>query len=191
MTGHDFTCERFEATIDAWTDGELDASTRAAFEAHAAGCRPCADALAHAERVTSALRRLPRYEAPATAVAAVLATARDEAASKPSAGWRWLDLVSARPALAALAAALVLVVALFALVGREGSRGPAELALDDPAVVRATLETKLALAHFARANRRVGKGVSEDLLRERVLRPAVRGLTRAPSAGEAPSVERG
>ncbi len=187
----DFTCERFDATVDAYLDGDLGARAAASFEAHVGACERCSEGLAHAERVAAALRRLPAQPAPVSAVAAVLATARQEAERRPRSAWSRLRPLRTRPALTALAAALIAALALFAVLDREAGRGESEIALDDPAVVRATLETKLALAHFARANRRIGRDLSEDLLRERVVRPAVRGLNRAARSEGAPATERG
>lgn len=188
MTEHaTVTCELFDESIEAYLDAELDAGAAVAFESHRAACESCAAELAWASRARASLRQLPQLGAPASVVAGVLATAREEseARSRARPGWGWLG---ARPALAAIGVALLLAIALLAILDRGAGRGPRELALDDPAVVRATLETKLALAHFARANRRVGRGLSEDLLRERVVRPAVRSLTRSsPSDRQSPT----
>lgn len=191
MTKSDlFTCEWFDESIEAYLDGELDAEALAAFEVHLAECAGCAAELESAGRITVSLRALPRLEAPPPVIARVLATAREEVGGRATGDhpWRWPAALRGRPALAALGAALLVAIAVLATLGPAVDDRPRGLAANDPAVVRATLETKLALAHFARANRRVGRGLSEDLLRERVVRPAVRSLIRSPEpeAGGAP-----
>ncbi len=171
MNRRDRGCERFDDSFEVFLDGELDADATSALETHVAGCEACASELALARRVRAGLRSLPRLEAPAPAVHAVLARVRDQG-DRPI--WRqWLALP--RPAAVAAVAALVLLVVL--AFGWIRPRQPeSRLALEDPAVVRATLETKLALAHFASASRRVGTGLGRDLLRERALLPLARSV---------------
>ena len=187
MTEHDDRiCELFEESIETFLDAELDAGRGASFEAHRAGCERCTDELAWARRVRASLGELPRLEAPASTVAAVLTTARQETEARAfgRGGWSWLGALRMRPALAAIGAALLLALALVSTLDRGVDDGSHAIAQHDPTVMRATLETKLALAHVARANRRVGRGLSEDLLRERVVRPAVRSLTHSSAEAE-------
>lgn len=179
------SCRRYDESVEAYLDGALDAEATAAFEAHLEGCPGCAAELAAAGEIRASLGELPDLEAPAAVVAAVLATARAEAAARalPARRWRWPAVLATRPALAALGAALLVAIALVATLGRDRGPGQTPPMPDQATVARATLETKLALAHFARANRRVGRGLSEDLLRDRLVRPAVDGLRGvAPAA---------
>jgi anti-sigma factor (TIGR02949 family) len=170
MSGRERDCQRIGARIESYLDGDLDRALSAALESHAAGCPACASELALARQVRAALRSLPRLEAPAPAVHAVLARVRDESGR---AGWWWL--LPPRPAAIAAAAAIVLLVVL--AIAWIVERPPAtRVAVEDPAVARATLETKLALAHFADASRRVGRDLGRDLLRERAVLPIARSV---------------
>ncbi len=191
MTERDTSvCEPCESAIEASLDGDLEPARFAAFEAHLTKCAACAEELARASRLRDHLRALPRLDAPRPVVAAVLESARSEAETRGRRRAGWLGPLRARPALAVVAAVVLLAIALVTSLDR--TREPSGVvASSDPEVMRATLETKLALAHFARANRRVGRGLSEDLLRERVVRPAVRKLIEAPAAPGLAIEERG
>lgn len=172
-------CEPFAEALELYLEGELEGGQRRALDDHLSSCPSCRSELALAAEVRDSLRRLPSLEAPRRAVAEVMATARAEADA--SEWWQpgaWLRGLLARPALAvAGAAAALLVVILLSLF--PGQPRETTLAADDPAVVRAALETKLALAHFARANRKIGLELGEDVLHERMVLPATRGVARS------------
>lgn len=129
------------------------------------------------------LRSLPELEAPAAVVEDVLREVRAEDAAR--ARWKsaWL-----RPLPAALAAAAVLLLAVaLAFLVRDPVEPELQLALDDPAVVQATFEVKLALAHVGRAQRQIAD-LQGDLLRERLLGPTARSVSRR-LVGETPAGE--
>ncbi len=173
MTDAENYCERARDEIERFLDDE--SADWAAFRAHLSDCADCARELALARRVRDGLADLPLMEAPPLAVHRVLTEVREEAArtERASGGLRWLTA----PARLALVVMGALALALALVIFR--SQAPQEetqLALDDPAVVRATLETKLALAHFARASRHVGRGLGDDVLRDRVVNPISRSV---------------
>lgn len=172
-----YACERFESELDPYLDGELDQEARTQFEAHPHECGACAGLHNDAIALRDALRGLPELRAPERVVSEALRKARGEAETRD----RWsLRGLFAQPAVAALAAVLLVALALSLVVMRGSSPGPQEvLALDDPKVVRATLEMKLALAHVAQTQRRVARGLGEDLIEERLLAPTARSVSRA------------
>lgn len=193
MTRDNYDCETVLDSIEAHVDGELESAATAQIESHLASCAGCRAELELAVRVRDGLRSLPTLDAPAAPVAAVLAEARDEASRESR-----FRRVGRRRLRAVLAAAAALGAIALALTLARSPQPEAQLALDDPAVVRATLETKLALARLAEANRRVGRGLGDDLLRARLVEPMARGVAgsldpkRAPAAAAGSAVhERG
>lgn len=170
-------CERWQEVLEAYVDGELDAPERSRLENHLEGCPACRSELALASELRDRLRGLPSLDAPRGAVAAVLETARQEdRAQRGPAPWSWLETLWARPLLAGGAAAAIVLAIVLALFPGDG--GPAAPG-SDAEIARATLEAKLALAHFARANRKVALGVGEDVIRERMMMPTGRAVARS------------
>jgi|WetSurMetagenome_2_1015567.scaffolds.fasta_scaffold344112_2 anti-sigma factor RsiW len=55
-------CDRIEALLPAYVDGELDAEAKAAVESHLAGCRACASLAAALASVGEALAAFPEIE---------------------------------------------------------------------------------------------------------------------------------
>jgi anti-sigma factor RsiW len=184
MTADEQLCQQLEEAIEAYVDGELEPPVSSRLEGHLESCRGCRQEVARAHRLRESLRSLPGLEAPRPAVAAVLETARAEAASRK---WSWLGFLSPRPVLAGLAAAALLVVIVLALF--PGRSDETRVAMDDPAVARATLEAKLALAHFARANRKIGLELGDDVVRQRIVLPATRVVSRSLASGAAGDVQ--
>lgn len=98
-----------EGTIHAWLDGELDASTAAALESHAAGCADCSARLAEARglvagasRVMHALDVAPSTVTPAGVAAPVWGTSPADAVRVgPGRAWRRLRVTPRRAAIAA------------------------------------------------------------------------------------------
>jgi anti-sigma factor RsiW len=138
-----------EGTIHAWLDGQLPQDEAAAAEAHVAGCRPCADAVAEARgfiaassRILMSLDGVPRDVSPklpltgapavpsaADVMSAVASAAPDavidlasRAAVAPRVGQRAPRRWFSAPSLAA-AATIVVAIGTFALTraGRQGS----------------------------------------------------------------------
>ena len=153
-----------EGTIHAWLDGQLPQDEAAAAEAHVAGCRPCADAVAEARgfiaassRILMSLDGVPRDVAPkqpltgAPAAPSAMDVMHAVASAAPDAV---IDLASRAPATPrvaqraprrwfsapslAAAATIVVAVGTFALTraGRQGS--------DERRGAEAQLETTVA-----------------------------------------------
>jgi anti-sigma factor RsiW len=173
-------CESFAEALDLHLDGELGGARTMELEEHLESCEACRDELALAAAVRDGLRRLPSFEAPRPAVARVLETARAEAESREHGFLDWLRSLSPRPALVATTAAALLVALVLTLYPDRSSEPT--LAGDEAAIAQATLEAKLALAHFARANRKIGLGLGQDVLHDRVVQPTSDGLARSLGA---------
>ena len=207
------TCDEIQERLEAFVDGELEAGTAAAIEAHLAGCEACAAEHSLTEAVRRELRALPELDAPPAVLGRVLSEAgRDRfrpAETRPTR--------SGRPAWAAWAAAAFTAVVLGAAMLLGPSRqpsppdvGPAPdasladamsadamspdaVAADPEAVARATEEARFALAYVARISRRTGLKLRDDL-HDHVTIPTVRSLSRSllvqpePPAGEAGSL---
>jgi hypothetical protein len=125
-------CERWENHLLDLAYGEVEAGEEAEVRGHLDGCDHCRAALARLERGRSLARDLPREEAPAEVVSAVLRAARDKAHElaaarhaelpdesppappaalpEPAAGpWRWLVALATSPQFA-MVSLLVLTV---------------------------------------------------------------------------------
>lgn len=115
---HNWTCEDIEAQLADYLDGTLAADARAAFEAHAAGCRTCAPMVESVRGVVQTLRRVETLEEPPQIVYAILDKTIGRRTEK--AGWRtwfsWLRPVAhprfAYGAVTILVTAIVLSQAL-------------------------------------------------------------------------------
>jgi len=152
--------DRFTDDIGAYLLGALDPGEERAFEQHLEGCEDCrqevmrlevardalpraVDQVAPPERLKQSLMATVRAEAPADSADVAPAEPvappgrlRDAVASSRPRRSRWRELLLARPAFAAAAAAVLLAVgiALGALVGAVGGDG------DDASTVAATVD---------------------------------------------------
>lgn len=190
-------CARWSIALEGYLDDDLDSAATAALAVHLESCPSCTAELRAAERLRAELRRLPRHRAPAAPVQAALARARAEARASEAGRAGWWSWLQARPAAAALAAVALLVALAIALL--PDLRPAPRLTPDDPAVARATLEAKLALAHLTRASREIGREVGGDVLHEHLVTPMARSVAGSlggrtdipePAAG-LPAQERG
>jgi hypothetical protein len=170
----DMTCAQFESRLSDWLESEMDATTRAAMEAHAARCADCGALVAELRQIATDARALPelvpsrnlwdgiaaRIEAPTIALESRRGTSsRSELESRAfgrqraSGGRGWW--------LAAAAAALVVVTAgtTYVVTSRfAGTSGPSRVAAgaraatdsgpaapsEDPAAELGTGATRLA-----------------------------------------------
>ncbi len=190
------TCDEILERLEAFVDGELDASERATIEAHLAGCEACAAEHALTEAVRTELRALPELDAPPAVIGQVLSDVGEDR-------FRRIGSTPSRPAWTALAAAALAAAVLGAAMLLGPSRQPEtdeaapmattavadattidrtvadRTATDPEAVARATEEARYALAYLAQVSRRTGLKLRDDLLIDRVTVPAARGLSRA------------
>ncbi len=60
MAFAEISCTKFEISLDAYHDGELDVAEREAVEKHLANCPACNTKLADIDRLVSSLKHLPR-----------------------------------------------------------------------------------------------------------------------------------
>lgn len=113
----DYNC----TLLDAYVDGELDASRAAEFERHLEGCRECAVTLGAAESLRSSLQRAQLYEtAPVALRNKIIAEIKPASTSTVRVSpvlWRW----------AAVAAGILIVavVGWYARPGRLDNAAPA------------------------------------------------------------------
>jgi anti-sigma factor (TIGR02949 family) len=117
------SCELSQMQLHAYFDGELDATSSAAFENHVKSCAECQSALASEEALRTAIGKANLYEgAPANlrrVITAKLPALPSEAPARASAShsWRWL----------ALAASILFLATLGWQLFQhfQGTRGPA------------------------------------------------------------------
>lgn len=74
-SGRQFTCADTLSVLEAWRDGDLDAPQSFLVAEHLLWCAACAEVLAHAEALTTALRAIPALSPPAV-IAERIAAAR-------------------------------------------------------------------------------------------------------------------
>ena len=71
-------CDRAQAMLSEYLDGELSAGRTVQLEQHLSGCELCGRELAALRRAVQAVRELPRYAAPAGMLPRVMASVREE-----------------------------------------------------------------------------------------------------------------
>ena len=74
-TGREFTCAEALSVLEAWREGELDATQMLLMEEHLLWCDSCAEAVAQAEQLSTALHAIPVLMPP-DVIAERLAAAR-------------------------------------------------------------------------------------------------------------------
>ncbi|MFN8474175.1 MAG: zf-HC2 domain-containing protein [Anaerolineae bacterium] len=87
------------ATLDAYTEGNLDPTERLAVDAHLAVCAECRLAAVGLAEIGDLLRMLPRVEPPASLVRGIIAEADREARRRVMRGWLAIALNGAALAL--------------------------------------------------------------------------------------------
>ncbi|MBI2930849.1 MAG: zf-HC2 domain-containing protein [Planctomycetes bacterium] len=103
------TCDLQKDKLSGYFDGELDERERAEVERHIAGCSDCLRELGELKAAVAQLRGLPRVAAPPSVRVAVDREVAPERRRRP----RWFHLSIAA------AAALMLTVSLFSILGHE------------------------------------------------------------------------
>lgn len=180
-------CESVRAWLEAWTDGELEAELAAALRAHLDGCTSCAAEAELAATISNELRSLPQLDASPGAIRALFDRVRSTPRRRSFAAlWRSLR---ARPLWTSLATAAALLLLVTLVVSRRSLTDPES---DRLAIEQATRETRLALAYTGKLTRRAGLRLQQEVVRERVLAYAARGITRRPhseTAGDAVAIE--
>lgn len=193
------SCSHFASRLEAFVDGELEASETERWERHLVSCESCRDRLELTRSVKRELGSLPAFDAPEHVLEAVLRAARDETARADAGaatdrasrvGW-WAAL---RPLPVAAAVATLLAAALW-LVPRGVEEADPRSAAVSPAteavvVERAAAEARWALAYVSTVSRRTGERIRDDLIGRRWIGSTARGL-RAVSAEETTASEPG
>lgn len=119
-------CEIWQAEIEAYLDGELDASSRTDFEAHLPGCQNCTSALEAKRWLGDQLAALPQAEASPQFEAHFWARVAREADTTASGVQKFLTGLRTQWA---IPATLVAVLSLwFSLGGPEQTERVSELA---------------------------------------------------------------
>ena len=169
-------CTRVREDIDARLSGRLHAARNAAVDAHLQRCPACRAELELAAAVRRELSALPRFEAPPRVIEAI----RRQAGSAPSSSALPFSRSAGRrlPAGAALAAAAAVALAVAAIVFLP-DRSPQPPQVSAAQAARATAEARLAFALVAGAAATAQDELRHGVLRDRVMAPALRGLSRS------------
>jgi anti-sigma factor RsiW len=165
-------CAAILPLLEAYLDGELLAAEAKGVREHVARCPDCAAELRLAQAIQDGLRALPELDAPPAVLARVRATASSERPNvvpfgRPSSPRRYAALA------AALALAVLGALLLFEL------RSPTPPRPSPQEVAQATEQARLALAYVDQVSRRAGLALKDEVLPERLLAPAARGLSRS------------
>jgi anti-sigma-K factor RskA len=183
--------EAFQDQLDDYVDGALSGAERAAMEAHAAACAPCAASLAQLRALLGLAQQLPPGAAPErdlwTALRERLVAAEPEAlrpGAAPASRW-WAR--AWRPAVGVAAAAAAVV--FLALCAWLSQRGPREAAVDTaaprlestPATAETAVLTPTLVAALARECMGAGRILQASM--ESRNDPADEALTHSLTAG--------
>ena len=166
------TCSDVLDRLETWIDGDLETGEAAAIEAHVEGCTACKAEHRVALEIRSRLQAMPELDPPDRVLNAV----RDAAA--PAVGERFdlfLNTVARRPvpAVAALAAVIVLVLAVAPWMGKPTPQ------ISEREAARAAAETRLALAYVGVVARRAEQHVRYRILSDGPVSATVRGISRS------------
>jgi anti-sigma factor RsiW len=177
-----FDCRRVEDLLEAYVDGDLEPFEGRLVEAHLAGCATCREELALSRQVRQELRTLPHFDLPAADLVAIRRRTVGFGGNPGAPQGSWLGWLrgswsgwggwATAGATAALTVALVL-----AWLWREPAVEPPTTTPVSQAEIReAEAQARLALAYLARASRRAGEELRDDVLAQRVLAPTQRQL---------------
>jgi len=161
-------CDEVEDHLEAYLDGDLDDVVATALEAHLSRCARCTAEHRLARDVLTELRSLPRPETPEDVLAEIRAAA--------GLGLPWIRSGGGGRSwgrgAAMLAAAVVLLGFVVGVWWRNlvPAAGPSK-----GEIARATAEAKYTLALVGAVT---SSANGEQLLRDRVLRPAIRRVSR-------------
>jgi anti-sigma factor RsiW len=182
-----FACVDALERIEAYLDGELEATEATALEHHSNACPACAEELAWARRVRQELRALPPLECPPGVMDSVMAAAAGPTATGTTGAEAAKSVLSfpQRPRSAqrfapwalrfAAAAAVVLAVLAGALLLRPTAPRPQYTAAE---LAQAEKEARLAFAYLSTIQRRAGHKIQQDVLVKHVVGPPQQALSR-------------
>jgi predicted anti-sigma-YlaC factor YlaD len=162
-------CSNVLERLEAWVDGELDASEAAGLEMHIAQCTSCRTAKSEAEELVTGLRSLPEFEVPAHVLQSVPGFARPPVWARFG---RSLTTSARRPAPAVAAIALVVL----AIILVAPWRNPPTPKYTDHEIERATHEVRLAFAYVGSAVQRAELSVKRRVLDDGAVIRTVHGL---------------
>lgn len=172
-------CCAAEPLLEAYVDGELAGSERAALETHLERCPGCAEELELARRIGSELRSLPRMACPPAVTRAVF----EHAAARRPLGERlrgfWSDRRVWQPAVA-----FVLLAAVAVAYWREAGAPspapppPAPAAYSEAEIAQAEAEVKLALAYIGEISDRARETIGVEV-GDRLVEPFSRSIAGA------------
>lgn len=184
-----FACVDALERIEAYLDGELDATEATALEHHRKACPACAEELAWARRVRQELRALPPLECSPGVMDSVMAAA----AGPPAVGTTAAEAPASESVLPfpqptrstqrfapwalrfAAAAAVVLAVLAGALLLRPTAPQTQFTAAE---LAQAEKEARLAFAYLSTIQRRAGHKIQQDVLVKHVVGPPQQALSR-------------
>ena len=117
-----------ESTLLEYVEDELDATSRAAVEAHLAECEACTADVTLSQAGRDTAREAPLFEAPATLSGRVLGEIKPRPSPRVAAGGRWLRIVAPVAAALTLAGGIATVAVLDPGGGGDDGGGDAAMA---------------------------------------------------------------
>ena len=169
MTESQKHCTWVDDRLDAYIDGDLPKNQCTLIEAHTRACPHCADALALAVQIRDQLRTWPVHPCPSAITDRVY-----RQVGNPS-SWRhrlqtWL---SGWQPLTGAVAAVVLIIAAVALF--QSQRPPQTNTTELAQMQR---QAKWTLVYLNQIGRRTSHTLRDQVLKERVLKPVAKNLTK-------------
>ncbi len=176
-------CEAVLELMEELLDGELATDSEQRVRQHLEACPECTGELELATTLRRELRGLPELDAPAPLLARILAQTEGRKLPDPTTGvWaalrRGLEGLRPHPSRWVVATLAAAALAVLVLMPRSPVIQPDPAS--EPDLAQAILEARFALAYLGDLGRGTGMEIRDDVLRDRLVAPTVRGLLGSP-----------